>query len=224
MDWQWRRTTPSLSTRHQHEFRDITTWDSRSWRFAALNTPAVSLDQSVFTSTPTAASSQLSDKLSQVLEVMIHVGCNTNRWKTVHLNIASEVDAWAAAFFLSNAAFPNLESFTLTGHQDSHVRLEERLDTLTPFISAAEPDKSKLQSVHLGLFSMAFLEKSQVGTTVLLSLTCLEFAPLDSMPSVSQICQMLGDSPNLRIFRLTLGNDQPKQKDEDDMEVDQHVA
>ncbi|KAG8697300.1 hypothetical protein FRC09_007952 [Ceratobasidium sp. 395] len=175
--------------------------------------------------------SERSDLLHDRLEDLAENICETERWKSIYLNIACEVDTSATIFFLSEVAkFPNLESFTLIGHQDPRVRLEEKLDTMTPFISDPEPADSKLRSVHLKLFSMNFLAESQLGTTILSRLTFLELGLLDSAPSVSQICQMLSDNPNLRTFRLRLGTDPPNREllkatgEDDMMEVDQCVT
>ncbi|KAG8736679.1 hypothetical protein FRC12_017500 [Ceratobasidium sp. 428] len=170
-----------------------------------------------------------SELLRDRLGGLVQSGCETERWKSIHLNIACEVDVWATVFFLSKVAkFPNLESFTLIGHHGPGARLEERLDTATPIISDPGPADSKLRSVHFKRFSMKFLAESQLGTTVLSQLTFLELGLLDSTPSVSQICQMLGDSPNLRTFCLRLGSDPPDQEpkvtgEDDMMEVDQYV-
>ncbi|KAG9101235.1 hypothetical protein FRC07_010332 [Ceratobasidium sp. 392] len=262
-DWRWRRSSPSSSTRHQHEFRDIVTWVCRSWRSAALSTPEIwaridvstpnlsprvplyiartgsterpvhihlDANRHFFQETDSDDWEHRSDRLRGTLEEIVNDGCGTELWKTLHLNIVSEVDTWATVFFLNGSAFPNLESFTFIGYQHPRIKLEERLDTLTPIISDPEPDESKLRSVHLKRFSMNFLAECQVGTTVLSRLTCLELELLDSAPSVSQLCQMLSHNPNLKIFRLTLGNDLPKQKpkkqaeDDDGMDVDESVA
>ncbi|KAG8778955.1 hypothetical protein FRC12_024735 [Ceratobasidium sp. 428] len=46
--------------------------------------------------------------------------------------------------------------------------------------------------------------KTQIGTTMLSNLTWLELEISDALPPIVELCEMLADNPNLRVFRLTL--------------------